>query len=108
MPLGGSRRETPYPEEAKAAALKASGLFPKAAPTVFQRFLQIKKNVDKTSELNVFRQRRLLRQEQYNTKLEMDRLESGLRERRMQALVGENARVAGLRRTMEELNSQLS
>ena len=107
MSWGGSRRETPYSEEARAAALRASGLFPKAAPSVQQRLLNIKKRVDKTTELNVFRQRRLLRQEQYNAKLELDRLEAGLRERRVPALRGENARIAGLRRTMEELNSQL-
>ena len=107
MSWGGSRRETPYSEEARAAALRASGLFPNAAPSVQQQLLGIKKRVDKTTELNVFRQRRQLRQEQYNAKLELDRLESGLREQRMPALRGENARIAGLRRTMEELNSQL-
>ena len=107
MSWGGSRRETPYSEEARAAALRTSGLFPKAAPSVQQQLYNIKKRVDKTTELNVFRQRRLLRQEQHNTKIELDRLESGLREQRMPALRGENARIAGLRRTMEELNSQL-
>ena len=107
MSWGGSRRETPYSEEARANALRTSGLFPKAAPSVQQQLLGIQKSVDKTTELNVFRQRRPLRQEQYNAKIELDRLESGLREQRMPALKGENALIAGLRRTMEELNSQL-
>ena len=108
MSWSGSRRETPYSEEARAATLRTSGLFPKAAPSVQQQqLLNVKKRVDKTTELNVFRQRRLLRQEQYNAKLELDRLESGLREACMPGLRGENARIAGLRRTMEELSSQL-
>ena len=104
---GGAGARPPYSEDARAAALRASGLFPDAAPSVQQQLLNIKKRVDKTTELNVFRKRRLLRQEQYNSKLELDRLESGLREQRVPALRGENARVAGLRRTIEELNSQL-
>ena len=107
MPWGGSRRETPYTEEARAAALRSSGLYPRATPSVQQQVYNIKKRVTKIKDLNVFAQRRQLRQDRYNAKLELDRMESLLRERRVPALRGENARVAGLRQTMEELNSQL-
>ena len=106
MSWGGSRRETPYSEEARAAALRSSGLYPRATPSVQQQVYKIKKGVTKIKDLNVFAQRRQLRQDRYSAKLEMDHMESLLRERRVPALRGENARVAGLRQTMEELNSQ--
>ena len=107
MAFGGSRRETPYSEDAMAAALRSSGLYPKAALTVQQQVYKIKKDATKIKDLNVFAQRRKLRQDRHLAKLELDRVESLLRERRAPGLRGENARVAGLRQTMEELNSQL-
>ena len=107
MSWGGSRRETPYSEEARAAALRSSGLYPKAALSVQQQIYKIKKNATKIKDLNVFAQRRQLRQDRHLSKLDMDHMAELLRERRAPALRGENARVAGLRQTMEELNSQL-
>ena len=103
----GSRREVPDSTAAKAAALRRSKLFPEVTPTVTDQFLRLKKKAETTNDLNIFRRRRLMRQEQENARIEYDRLNLELRENRMPGLRGENARMAGLRRTIDELNAQL-